>query len=130
MGQRRKGKRSHNWKGAGEISGEFWGSIMVGARDRGLDVSISIEDVWALFLAQDRKCALTGWSIHFSPIGVRNGQTASLDRIDSGKGYIPGNVQWVDKRIQQMKWTYTHMELLGLCQAVVSHLGAKTTVVV
>jgi len=46
-------------------------------------------------------------------------QTASLDRIDSSKGYIEGNVQWVHRKINMMKQSYTQEEFIELCQAVV-----------
>jgi hypothetical protein len=52
--------------------------------------------------------------------GTRN-QTASLDRIDSTKGYLVGNVQWVHKDINNIKQDYTVDELMKYCELIVKH---------
>jgi len=44
--------------------------------------------------------------------------TASLDRIDSSKGYIEENVHWVHKRINVMKGNMSEQEFLNFCEAV------------
>jgi len=51
------------------------------------------------------------------PISIRS-RTASLDRKDSSKGYIEGNVQWVHKDINMMKRHYTEEYFLRLCSLV------------
>lgn len=48
-------------------------------------------------------------------------QTASVDRIDSTKGYTPDNVQWVDKRINFMKQHFSQVEFVELCCLVSKH---------
>jgi len=126
-GKKRKGVRAHNWKGVGDISASFWGQILNGAQTRNLACTISHQYVWDLFLQQNRKCALTGVSLRFPLIGERSG-TASLDRVDSTKGYEAGNVQWLDKRVQQMKWNLKQEEFLALCRAITEH-GAKGHIV-
>jgi len=47
-----------------------------------------------------------------------NANTASLDRIDSSKGYIEGNVQWVHKMVNMSKQQYTQEEFINMCIAV------------
>lgn len=44
--------------------------------------------------------------------------TASVDRIDSSKGYIEGNVQFVSQAINYMKGTMSHEETLLLCDII------------
>jgi hypothetical protein len=111
------------WKnlgsGHGEISGQYWGYLRRGATARSLVFDLAIEDAWSLFLRQERKCVLTGWDLCFwSAWNKRKEQTASLDRIDSTKGYIPGNVQWVHKNINKMKSDFTQKDFISLCNAV------------
>lgn len=119
-----KGKSHKQWKGVGEISGEFWSSKIVRSANgskrsngRTLELSITKEYAWELFLAQNRKCALSGIDLYFPDKWKTNGN-ASLDRIDSGKGYIEGNVQWVHKDINMMKRTYTNEYFIKMCKTV------------
>lgn len=44
--------------------------------------------------------------------------SASLDRIDSSKGYVKGNVQFVSLSINFMKHTMSHEDTLKLCNLI------------
>lgn len=104
--------KNPHWKGFEEISGAFFSKIKDSANSRKILFSIKIEDIWNLFVKQNRKCALSGEIISFTP------KTASLDRIDSSKGYVQGNIQWVDKRINIMKQSLSQDEFIALCKKV------------
>lgn len=78
---------------------------------------MTIQDAWDLFLIQNRRCALSGALLEFPANGREKG-TASLDRIDSGKGYVPGNVQWVHKRVNIMKNVVEQEEFLKWCSRI------------
>ena len=55
--------------------------------------------------------------IEFGP--VRSSiTTASLDRIDSKKGYIKGNLQWVHKDLNIMKNSYPNQYFIEMCKKV------------
>lgn len=82
---------------------------------RGLDWNVTFEYLAELLIVQDFKCALTGWDIDAMEV---NQNTASLDRIDSSKGYIEGNVQWVHKMVNMSKQQYTQEEFINMCKAV------------
>lgn len=114
---RQWGKNHPQWSGFGDISGAWWKNHVT--RDRGrktlIPVEIDIEYAWKLFLKQDRKCALTGVDL---VIGMNRYNTASLDRIDSSIGYIPGNIQWVHKHINFMKRTYSQEYFIEMCKLV------------
>lgn len=114
-------KRRPSWKGCGDISGSIFGFIRINAKDRNLEFSITIEYIWNLFLKQNKKCAITNKTLYFD----KKNKTASLDRIDSSKGYIEGNVQWVHKDINLMKHKLSMKELIDLCQLVVDHNQLK-----
>jgi len=89
-------------KGYGEIPANHFNNIKNHAGPRGHDFSVTIEEIWELFLKQERKCALSGTLLVFN--SPRKGETtASLDRIDSSRGYISGNIQWIHKDINTMK---------------------------
>jgi hypothetical protein len=72
-----------------------------------------------LLIEQDFKCALTGWDIEAMKVQVN---TASLDRIDSSKGYIEENVQWVHKMVNMSKQSYSQEEFIEMCKAVSSKI--------
>lgn len=122
-----KHKYHHNWKGFGEISQSQWGDIQKSAKDRKIEFNINIEYAWSIFLKQDRKCALSGIPLQFSYKSAKyyNQQNASLDRIDSSKGYIEDNVQWVDKNINFMKRTMSDEEFIHICSLVYKYRGER-----
>ena len=119
---RKRGKNHANFKGYEEIRSSYWSSLRKGAINRQLDFKISIEYVWDLFIKQGRRCALTGRHLIFAPVRkMQKVQTASLDRIDSGKGYLEGNVQWVHFQVNQMKWNLTQEDFIQACKEVVNY---------
>jgi len=119
------------WQGYGEISKTYFNQIRShrNRRGRNLPFSISIEDIWTLFLKQNRRCAISNLEIHFAPIGDvgrrSSKQTASLDRIDSSVGYVLTNVQWVHKDIQKMKMDFAEDRFYILCQHVCKYQENK-----
>lgn len=112
---RRFGDKNKSWKGYQEIYGGYWTRIQREASQRHLPFSISIQEAWALYLKQERRCALTGDSIGF---GHAEKRTASLDRIDSSQGYILGNVQWVTKEVNFAKQALHQKDFISLCHKV------------
>ncbi len=91
------------WTGHGEISGTYWSVVQKNAQTRCLDFVITIEEIWQLFLDQNRCCALTGEPLVFAQNYNHDEQTASLDRIDNSSGYTLDNVIWTHKVINKMR---------------------------
>jgi len=119
-----KRNRSPKYKGVGDLSSTKFRGIMAKAKQRGIPFGIPIEYAWKLFLAQDKRCSLTGILLTLSPSSVEVGaSTASLDRIDSSKGYVPGNVQWVHVAINFMKHSLPLKEFVDWCCRVAAHTG-------
>lgn len=127
----RTGRESPRFRGFQEISGRFWYSILHGAKQRNISVELSIEDAWNLFIKQNRRCALTNLILKFNKNCVDNTGTASLDRIDSSKGYSIDNCQWVHKSVNVLKWDKTQQELIDWCYKIVENnprpIGYQTT---
>jgi len=99
-----------------EIASFIWVTLKKNAKVRNLDVSITLEDIWNKFISQDRKCALSGLDIKFG--NTRKDNTASVDRIDSKKGYINGNIQIVYKDINRLKMDFPEKTLFNLCKNI------------
>ena len=115
------GPENPKYTGCEEIQGSYWASVKNGAKRRDLPFEITPGYAWSLFLKQDRKCRYSGMELFFSRNNLEHimGEyTASLDRIDSSKGYIEGNVHWVHKRINVMKGKMSEQEFLNFCEAV------------
>ena len=125
--QIKRGKEHSQWTGWGEISGHWWSShIKHSANCKGradIEVAITKQDAWELFLAQERKCALSGLQLVISNIARTN--TASLDRIDSTQGYTKDNIQWLHKDVNMMKRTYNQDYFLELCELISGHCPIK-----
>lgn len=105
----------------GCVPGTQYCAIKTSAKKRGIDFNVSREYLWKLFLEQDRRCAYTNIEIEFAQTRYdycHGKTTASLDRKDNTKGYIEGNVQWVHKKVNQIKMDLTEMEFINFCKKV------------
>ena len=73
-----------------------------------------------ILIQQNYKCSLSGVDLFFHKKGRKNRSTGtiSLDRIDSSKGYIKGNVQWVHKTINKIKLKLSNSEFKYWCKLV------------
>ena len=100
-----------------EFPGYFWSNLLGRVKESQLDFNLSLEYLWSLYIKQNKKCALTGWDLYFSPQDGRD-TTASLDRIDSSKGYIEGNVQFVFKQVNKCKLNCSEELFYNMCKAV------------
>jgi len=94
-----------------------WSSLTRSAKVRGIAVSVTPEELAALWEAQEGRCALTGLSLVLGKNGRE--RTASVDRIDSKKPYETGNVQWVHEHVNIMKNAYPQEYFVGMCEAIV-----------
>lgn len=122
------GNKHGLWKGCGDISLAYFNSLKRGATRRGhrqkeIPFDLNIEYLWELYLKQDGKCKFTDESIIFGTTAeVKNKAnrkpTASLDRIDSSKGYVKGNVQWVHKITNFMKQDMKDADFIEWCKKV------------
>jgi hypothetical protein len=106
------------------ISSRYWESIKYNAERRDINFDITREDAYAQLLLQHNKCALTGLElVLYKGCEARSIGTASLDRIDSTKGYVSGNIQWVHKVINKMKQDLPQDQFVVFCSYVAQHNG-------
>lgn len=103
------------------IPGTIWGQMLRGAKQRKLDVTITQKYIMDILISQNWKCALSGELLTF-PKSSKNKSnfTASIDRIDSSKGYIAGNVQWVHKKVNIMKMNMSDKIFKEWCKKIVN----------
>jgi hypothetical protein len=90
------------------------------AQKRDISFDLSIAYLWGLFKSQNYICAITGDLL-------TDINDASLDRIDSSKGYIEGNVQWTTSQANISKHTMTMSELHVFCTKVLNYANQQPT---
>lgn len=108
-----------NRTGYKEISGSWWRRLTGSANQRGYEFDLTPEYIWSLYEEQNKACALTGLPISFCADSnqVRN-MTVSVDRIDSTKGYVRGNVQLLHKVVNMSKSWLNEGEYVAICNLV------------
>lgn len=115
----------------GDLSRSYFTSFKYSRTRKNIYFSeeITMEFLWDLFLKQDEKCAISGIPIFLNRqwSSQSNGritpviQTASIDRIDSSKGYFIDNLQWVHKDINMMKGSMAQNDFIAFCIQVANN---------
>lgn len=121
-----KGNNSKYFTGIKELGGWVLSNIKCRARNKNLKYNLDTKYMYEILQKQEFKCALSGVILELqnsSTNKTTENNTASIDRIDSSKGYIKGNVQWVHKRVNIMKNNLSDMEFIEWCELVVSNKG-------
>lgn len=113
------GQNNPNYAGVEDLSGAFFGYLKSAANYRKIEFNLSKEFLWNLYLLQNKKCALSGENLYFPKGSVFNTGNISLDRIDSKKGYIENNVQWILKDINIMKNVYSNFYFIEISKKIV-----------
>lgn len=107
------------FRGIGRVSQTYFYHVQAGAAARNIPFDVTIQDVWDIFEKQQGKCALSGLDLVFYKNHKNKGeQTASLDRIDSSRGYTKDNLQWIHKDINYMKSDLPQDAFVALCELV------------
>ncbi len=88
------------------------------AKSKGLEFSICLEDIDII-----DTCPILGIPLRWGKPNRGDYTSPSLDRIDSSKGYIPGNIQVISWRANVLKRDATIEELLLLGQWAIKRSG-------
>ena len=103
------------------------------ALKKGIQHTITLEDI-----PTPGRCAYLGTILDYHTIDDRNQSTSTdkgtswrnpnlavIDRIDSSKGYVPGNVQVISFLANCMKYTATPEQLLAFAEGILRVHGPK-----
>jgi hypothetical protein len=98
----------------------FWQKFLNVARKRNIAVLITKEQAFTKYKKQNGRCNLSGLPLYFTKLSTNfyRYTNASIDRINSAKPYTLDNIQWLEKRINMMKLTYSQHEFVALCKLV------------
>jgi len=110
----KKGFYSNKWLGETLIPLTYINSVKRRAKQKNREYSLTEKYLYNLLIEQNFKCKLSGIELS---IDLSN-FTASIDRIDSNIGYIEGNIQWLHKDVNYIKYSLSEKELFYICQKI------------
>jgi hypothetical protein len=108
-------------KSCGKVHNSYWLQIKKAAIRRNVPFAITMEDMWAQYQKQTGKCVFTGLDLILTNSNHFNKQTASLDRIDSTKGYTADNIQWIHKDANKMKMDLQEKDFFRIIKQIYEH---------
>ena len=130
MKNKRKERSKEKWKQDREIIAAAKGrsyisylttnlpAIRSRAKIKNIEFDITAKDLTDLAEQQQLKCALTREVLTFITGKGRVMTNASVDRIDSNKGYIKNNIQLVSLQANTLKNILSMDELFLLCERI------------
>ena len=83
------------------------------------ELTLTLDELKDIWNKQNGTCPYTGWKLelpHYTR--TKNPNTASLDRIDSSKGYTANNVQFVCVMANFAKCDFSNEQMKAFCQAI------------
>lgn len=95
------------------------------AKKRFKEFDLNLEYLKQLWEKQKGVCPYTGIKLKLAEYKANHNDpiyTASLDRIDSNKGYIKGNVQFISTAINYMKNNMSNEDTIKLCKIIAKHI--------
>lgn len=87
-------------------------------------IEVDLDYVYKVGSSQDFLCALTGDELEFTRGGEKwlgkwcNPKSCTIDRIDSAKGYIKGNIQLITWKANCLKQHLDNDEFIEFCKDV------------
>lgn len=89
-------------------------------------VTLTVDDLSALYKKQKGKCALTGREMGCRTVpGIRFPENASLDRIVAGGPYSPENIQLVCRDVNGFRGDTPLKNFIHICRLVAEHTAKK-----
>lgn len=89
------------------------------ANSRGIEFDLEAKHLHDQWISQGGVCHYTGIEL------LPDFSNASVDRTNPEKGYVRGNIKWVHKHVNTMKWDLQEDIFIELCSLVVSREKEK-----
>ena len=102
------------------INDRYWGMIDR-AKRKGWSIDFDKQYLKELWIQQQGLCAITKIQMTLKLFNGRVPTNMSVDRIDSSKGYIKGNIQLICMAVNQMKSDLDMDTLLYFCREILDH---------
>jgi hypothetical protein len=93
---------------------------------RNKEVNLTLDDLLEVWENQNGICPYTGVTLIHPKDGKNESMIykASLDRIDSSKGYVKGNIQFLSVAANHGKGIMTHDEMIDFCKIIADKWNA------
>lgn len=105
----------------------FMHRINLRKKDHNRECDLTLQDLKEQWEKQGGICPYTGWKMitpkNTKEKRVRSPAVASIDRIDSKKGYVKGNIEYVSFMAQCAKHAFNKEDVLDFCKSVVVKLN-------
>ena len=132
-GEKTRGSDSVHWKGGKYVTGYFISKVKqrLVRPSKTLVYDLSIEFLDNLYELQDKRCALSGLPISFENVASNTTEecSASLDRVDSSKGYTEDNVQFIHKIVNVMKQAESQVDFIEMCISIADYQRGEHNVI-
>jgi hypothetical protein len=92
------------------------------AKSKNLPCEITADYLQSLLDYQENKCFYSGMEMKLSRAGA---YTASIDRVDSTKGYVKGNIVFVISAVNTMKNDLPEKEFLSIIESIYKNKNLK-----
>lgn len=94
-------------------------------RTKEFDPEVDWEYLFDLWSDQNGLCVYSGLPLS---VEANHPHTISLDRIDSSKGYVRGNLQLVSATVNRMKQEFSEELFLFMCEQITNNKSRTTQV--
>lgn len=98
-----------------ELRRKYFSNIKSRAKRKKIPFEVGIVEIYNLLKKQGSRCKVSGIDISITE------HTASLDRIDSGLGYLKNNIQWVHKEVNCAKNSLSQDAFINLCGIITKY---------
>lgn len=89
-------------------------NLRLRARKKQIPFDLDAKFLWELLQKQQNKCAISG-------LDIKIDLNASIDRIDSTKGYTKDNIWWVHQDVNKMKMDLKLEYFIEMCQIIINN---------
>lgn len=126
-----KEKNSQNYRTKSERRSSspknFISGILNHATRRKTNLGFDLDIIYlvGMYERQQGRCALSGVEMTYRAGSGRVDTNISIDRIDSAKGYVRGNVQFVCDIVNRMKQDLSEDMMRTWCRRVLEHTDVK-----
>ena len=124
-GRKRQCKSCHNFQRRYNLISNMVSNAKQRAKRNNLEFDIDQEFIIELKSKQGNLCALSGWELDWDHTSsgkrICPFNRASLDRIDSQKGYTKDNVQLLADMVNRVKNSYDQDLFLEMCLQIASN---------